>query len=248
MLWKVYSGVKVTCDQRLCGCVRLKPPWWRAARAHLSWCNAASRRPSCSVPSCGLIRIVYLLSQDREFLEMDMTFNGAPNKPSETPPPSPDPSLTSADRRRGMGCCARRFSKHRRFLVNKVILQVGNHSRCWLLFQYLTHVTVHSLARHAVSSFLCCPVLLHPSTAIARDPPALPPATTGSCVTPSVTLHVSSVTLHDMSCLSMISHCTAWWHVICRCVSVTHSQLPLTCLFASVSVSQYFRKWFLVQI
>nr|KAG5708429.1 hypothetical protein BaRGS_026156 [Batillaria attramentaria] len=30
---------------------------------------------------------------NREFVEMDMTFNGAPNKPSETPPPSPDPSL-----------------------------------------------------------------------------------------------------------------------------------------------------------
>ncbi|KAL8586498.1 hypothetical protein ACOMHN_055202 [Nucella lapillus] len=59
------------------------------------------------------------LATDREFVEMDLTFNGAPNKPSETPPPSPDPSLGSAERRRGMGCCARRFSQHRRFLVNK---------------------------------------------------------------------------------------------------------------------------------
>ncbi|XP_076469146.1 LOW QUALITY PROTEIN: potassium voltage-gated channel protein Shal-like [Babylonia areolata] len=52
---------------------------------------------------------------DREFVDMDLTFNGAPNKPSETPPPSPDPSLGSAERRRGVGCCARRCSQHRRF-------------------------------------------------------------------------------------------------------------------------------------
>nr|XP_022299292.1 potassium voltage-gated channel protein Shal-like isoform X1 [Crassostrea virginica] len=56
---------------------------------------------------------------DREFVELDMAFNGAPNKPSETPPPSPDPSLTSLDRRKSTGCCGRRFSPHRRFLVKR---------------------------------------------------------------------------------------------------------------------------------
>ncbi|XP_046575264.1 potassium voltage-gated channel protein Shal-like isoform X4 [Haliotis rubra] len=45
---------------------------------------------------------------DREFTELEMTFNGAPTKPSETPPPSPDPSLASLQRRRTTGCCARR--------------------------------------------------------------------------------------------------------------------------------------------
>ncbi|XP_067683892.1 potassium voltage-gated channel protein Shal-like isoform X1 [Haliotis asinina] len=56
---------------------------------------------------------------DREFTELEMTFNGAPTKPSETPPPSPDPSLASLQRRRNTGCCAPRFSPHRSFLVNK---------------------------------------------------------------------------------------------------------------------------------
>ncbi|KAJ8302007.1 hypothetical protein KUTeg_020994 [Tegillarca granosa] len=56
---------------------------------------------------------------DRQFVEMDMAYNGAPNKPSSTPPPSPDPSLESLDRRRSTGCCARRFSSHRRYLVKK---------------------------------------------------------------------------------------------------------------------------------
>lgn len=51
---------------------------------------------------------------------MDMTFNGAPNKPSETPPPSPDPSLASLERPKS-GCCAQRFSPNRRFLFHKVI-------------------------------------------------------------------------------------------------------------------------------
>ncbi|XP_046357743.1 potassium voltage-gated channel protein Shal-like isoform X4 [Haliotis rufescens] len=45
---------------------------------------------------------------EREFTELEMTFNGAPTKPSETPPPSPDPSLASLQRRRTTGCCARR--------------------------------------------------------------------------------------------------------------------------------------------
>lgn len=54
---------------------------------------------------------------DREFMEMDMTFNVPPNKPSETPPPSPDPSLASLERRRMTGCCTCRFSPQRRFLT-----------------------------------------------------------------------------------------------------------------------------------
>lgn len=64
--------------------------------------------------------------QDREFVELDMAYNGAPNKPSETPPPSPDPSLTSLDRRKGTGCCGRRFSPHRRFLVKVSERPKGN--------------------------------------------------------------------------------------------------------------------------
>ncbi|KAK3101448.1 hypothetical protein FSP39_003666 [Pinctada imbricata] len=56
---------------------------------------------------------------DREFVELDMAFNGALTKPSETPPPSPDPSISSLDRHRNTGCCARRFSPHRRFLVKR---------------------------------------------------------------------------------------------------------------------------------
>ena len=51
---------------------------------------------------------------------MDMTFTPT-TKPLETPPPSPDPSLSSLDRRRGTGCCAKGLSSHRRFLVGKVI-------------------------------------------------------------------------------------------------------------------------------
>ncbi|XP_036358514.1 potassium voltage-gated channel subfamily D member 1 [Octopus sinensis] len=54
---------------------------------------------------------------DREFTEMDMTFSIPPNKPSETPPPSPDPSLASLERRRMTGCCTCRFSPQRRFLT-----------------------------------------------------------------------------------------------------------------------------------
>ncbi|KAL5015385.1 hypothetical protein ScPMuIL_009655 [Solemya velum] len=57
---------------------------------------------------------------DREFLEMELPLTNLPVKPSETPPPSPDPSLTSLERRRGTGCCAHRFSPHGRFLVSKV--------------------------------------------------------------------------------------------------------------------------------
>ncbi|KAL3852001.1 hypothetical protein ACJMK2_015690 [Sinanodonta woodiana] len=56
---------------------------------------------------------------DREFIEMDMTYTVPPVKPSETPPPSPDPSLTSFDKRQSSRCCPRRFSPHRRFLANK---------------------------------------------------------------------------------------------------------------------------------
>ncbi|XP_063436582.1 potassium voltage-gated channel protein Shal-like isoform X1 [Mytilus trossulus] len=56
---------------------------------------------------------------DRAFLELDMAFNGAPNNPSETPPPSPDPSLVSLERRRSTGCCSRRFITHRRYFVSK---------------------------------------------------------------------------------------------------------------------------------
>ncbi|XP_060067829.1 potassium voltage-gated channel protein Shal-like isoform X2 [Ylistrum balloti] len=58
---------------------------------------------------------------DREFGDIELTFNGAlTTKPSETPPPSPDPSLTSLDPKgRSTGCCARRFSSHRRYLVSK---------------------------------------------------------------------------------------------------------------------------------
>ncbi|KAL8611209.1 hypothetical protein ACOMHN_013640 [Nucella lapillus] len=52
---------------------------------------------------------------DREFVDMEMTFNGAPNKPSETPPPSPDPSVSSVERRRGVGCCTSRCVEIRRF-------------------------------------------------------------------------------------------------------------------------------------
>lgn len=60
------------------------------------------------------------MTTDREFVEMDMTFTPT-TKPLETPPPSPDPSLSSLDRRRGTGCCAKGLSSHRRFLVGKVI-------------------------------------------------------------------------------------------------------------------------------
>lgn len=67
-----------------------------------------------------------MVLQDREFVELDMAYNGAPNKPSETPPPSPDPSLTSLDRRKGTGCCGRRFSPHRRFLVKVSERPKGN--------------------------------------------------------------------------------------------------------------------------
>ncbi|KAL4226245.1 Potassium voltage-gated channel subfamily D member 3 [Mactra antiquata] len=55
---------------------------------------------------------------DREFVEMDVTFT--PNeKPSETPPPSPDPSLASLNRRSDFSCCGRRLSGNRRFLMGK---------------------------------------------------------------------------------------------------------------------------------
>ncbi|BFZ10649.1 hypothetical protein BsWGS_13687 [Bradybaena similaris] len=53
---------------------------------------------------------------DREFVEMEMTFNGPPNKPSETPPPSPDPSLISATKR---GCCGKKFSSSRKLMHEK---------------------------------------------------------------------------------------------------------------------------------
>ncbi|KAK3587536.1 hypothetical protein CHS0354_004821 [Potamilus streckersoni] len=56
---------------------------------------------------------------DREFIEMDMTYTVPPVNPSETPPPSPDQSLTSFDKRQGSRCCPRRFSPHRRFLATK---------------------------------------------------------------------------------------------------------------------------------
>ncbi|XP_052781095.1 potassium voltage-gated channel protein Shal-like isoform X3 [Mya arenaria] len=61
---------------------------------------------------------------DREFVEMDMTFT--PNgKPSETPPPSPDPSLASLNRRDDFSCCGRRLSSNRRFLMGK---KSGHHT------------------------------------------------------------------------------------------------------------------------
>lgn len=72
--------------------------------------------------------------QDRAFLELDMAFNGAPNNPSETPPPSPDPSLVSLERRRSTGCCARRFITHRRFFVSKVRYSVFPFGP-WVLFR-----------------------------------------------------------------------------------------------------------------
>ncbi|CAG5117214.1 unnamed protein product, partial [Candidula unifasciata] len=53
---------------------------------------------------------------DREFVEMEMTFNGPPTKPSETPPPSPDPSLISTTKR---GCCGKKFSSSRKLMHEK---------------------------------------------------------------------------------------------------------------------------------
>ncbi|KAK3765262.1 hypothetical protein RRG08_051884 [Elysia crispata] len=54
---------------------------------------------------------------DREFVEMDMTFNGAPNKFSETPPPSPDLSVASAERRGG--CCGKSRSPRKELRRSK---------------------------------------------------------------------------------------------------------------------------------
>ncbi|XP_059143390.1 potassium voltage-gated channel protein Shal-like, partial [Physella acuta] len=45
---------------------------------------------------------------DREFVEMDMTFNNSASKPAETPPPSPEPSIVS--NRRKSRCCGKRSS------------------------------------------------------------------------------------------------------------------------------------------
>ncbi|XP_064632333.1 potassium voltage-gated channel protein Shal-like isoform X2 [Lineus longissimus] len=54
---------------------------------------------------------------DREFVEMESAYNGAPTKPSNTPPLSPTPSIASIEpRKTTTGCCARRSSS-RKYLV-----------------------------------------------------------------------------------------------------------------------------------
>ncbi|CAH1783663.1 unnamed protein product [Owenia fusiformis] len=45
--------------------------------------------------------------EEREFCDMDMNYNGAPNKPSATPPLTPSHSNQSIDKT--TGCCAKRF-------------------------------------------------------------------------------------------------------------------------------------------
>ncbi|GFO44457.1 hypothetical protein PoB_007096200 [Plakobranchus ocellatus] len=63
---------------------------------------------------------------DREFVEMDMTFNGAPNKFSETPPPSPDLSVASAERR--SGCCGKSRSPRKELVHNRRRSKSARHS------------------------------------------------------------------------------------------------------------------------
>ncbi|CAG5134022.1 unnamed protein product, partial [Candidula unifasciata] len=53
---------------------------------------------------------------DREFVEMEMTFNGPSEKPSESPPLSPEPS---PDSKRKIGCCGKKFSPSRKLLQKK---------------------------------------------------------------------------------------------------------------------------------
>ena len=65
-------------------------------------------------PSDNTVKNMYLF-QDREFVESDQAFNGAPNRPSNTPPLTPTPSITSIENRHS-GCCARRQA-NRRFRV-----------------------------------------------------------------------------------------------------------------------------------
>ena len=54
-----------------------------------------------------------------------MTFNGAPNKFSETPPPSPDLSVASAERRGG--CCGKSRSPRKELVHSRVcVWREGN--------------------------------------------------------------------------------------------------------------------------
>ncbi|XP_067130889.1 potassium voltage-gated channel protein Shal isoform X1 [Centruroides vittatus] len=48
---------------------------------------------------------------DREFVELEVPYNGQPNRPSSTPPLSPAPSLSSQENNSFQTCCGRRWSK-----------------------------------------------------------------------------------------------------------------------------------------
>nr|XP_037280598.1 potassium voltage-gated channel protein Shal-like [Rhipicephalus microplus] len=48
---------------------------------------------------------------DREFVELEVPYNGQPNRPSSTPPLSPVPSVGSEDKSLLQSCCGRRCSK-----------------------------------------------------------------------------------------------------------------------------------------
>lgn len=58
----------------------------------------------------GLWSLYIYCLQDREFVEMDTTFQSN-EKPSETPPPSPDPSLVHHNRRGSLTCCGKGLLK-----------------------------------------------------------------------------------------------------------------------------------------
>ncbi|KAH9504762.1 hypothetical protein Btru_061908 [Bulinus truncatus] len=75
---------------------------------------------------------------DREFVEMDMTFNSGGTKPSSTPPPSPDPSLISKGKK--SRCCGKRFSKSSKHKNHKN--RSHHHSRLNIEHQEMNDVRV----------------------------------------------------------------------------------------------------------
>ncbi|GFQ80333.1 uncharacterized protein TNCT_164181 [Trichonephila clavata] len=64
-----------------------------------------------------LMGMLMCVFQDRQFVELEVPYNGQPNRPSSTPPLSPTPTLSFHDKRLFRSCCGRRKKYQHRTTV-----------------------------------------------------------------------------------------------------------------------------------